>query len=202
MRKLLYKIQADEKGATLVEFAVVIPVLTAMLLGVFDIGYRQYMSVVLQGEVQKAGRDIGLKGESTANSSIDARVRNRIQTVNSGATLTFDRKSIVTFDRAGRTEDFVDTPDPITGVYNGTRDPGECFKDENGNGIWDIDSGIAGGGSPEDIVKYTVTASYQSPFPIFSILGWPSTQTLTSSTVLRNQPFADRVARTTTTICT
>ncbi len=202
MRKLLAQISRDEKGATAVEFAVVAPVLIAFLLGTFDIGYRQYMNTVLQGEVQKAARDTTLKGNSSGLSSIDARVRNRVWNVNRGATVTFDRKSVVTFERAGKTEDFLDVA--VAGVrpLNGVRDPGECFKDENANGIFDMDSGIAGGGDSNDIVKYTVVVSYQSPFPIFSILGWPSTTNVTATTVLRNQPFGDQVVRTPVTVCT
>ena len=53
----LHLIHKDQDGATLVEFALVSPVMLFMMMGVFDVGYGVYMRSVLDGAIQKAGRD-------------------------------------------------------------------------------------------------------------------------------------------------
>ena len=93
------------------------------------------------------------------------------------------------------------------GVYtdtngNGKYDKGECFEDVNGNGVWDSDMGEGGQGGADDAVLYTMTVSYNRLFPMAKMLGWSATQTITASTVLRNQPYGTQSTSTPQTICT
>ena len=43
-------------GVTIIEFAMILPVLLLLLLGLFDLGYRSYASSVLQGALHEAAR--------------------------------------------------------------------------------------------------------------------------------------------------
>ncbi len=188
------KLGKDERGAALVEFALVAPVFMVMLMGVFDIGYGMYAKSLLQGAVENAGRIASL--ESTTTSQIDAKVRDTVESLNKTGTLTFDRSYYQNYLDVSTPEDFTD------GNANSVRDAGECFIDRNGNNSWDEDVGVSGRGGAQDVVVYTATLSYTRLFPIWGLLNQSSTQTLTGVTYLRNQPFSAQAARVGVKICT
>lgn len=152
-------LKQDESGATIIEFALVSPVLLFMMMGSFDIGYGVYMRSVLDGAVQKAARDSALESGSSSLTTIDARVRETIQKVNKNAVVSFNRQSYHQYSDVDRPETF----DDANG--NGTCDNNELFGDENGNGDWDDDVGTSGVGGPKDVVYYTVTVAYDQLFP-------------------------------------
>jgi Flp pilus assembly protein TadG len=196
MKPPVTRLTRDKRGAAILEFALVAPLLLTLVLGAFDLGYRAYITSVLQGAVQKAARDATIEGGADALSSIDAAVYGQVHPVISNGTLTFDRKNYATFTRAGQAENFTDTNN------NNVRDPGECFQDENGNNTWDADGGANGLGGARDIVVYTAKLTYPHIFPVAGFLGWSETQTVSSTTVLRNQPFGTQANRNTTVVCT
>jgi hypothetical protein len=105
------------------------------------------------------------------------------------------RKSYTSFSVV-KPEPFVDNNG------NGKRDPGECFTDVNNNGIWDADPGIAGQGGANDVALYTMTITYPRIFPVAGLMGWPQTQTISSSTLLKNQPYASQTVATPPQVCT
>ena len=53
----LRRLRDEQRGATLIEFAIVAPVLCLMLMGAFDIAHSLYVRTVTEGIMQKAGRD-------------------------------------------------------------------------------------------------------------------------------------------------
>lgn len=154
----LHLIRQDQDGATLVEFALVSPVMLFMMMGVFDVGYGVYMRSVLDGAIQKAGRDASLESGPSSLTTIDTRLRNTIHAVNKSATVTTARESYFQFSDVDRAEVFTDTNN------NGVCDNGEPYGDENANNEWDDDVGASGIGDPRDVVQYTVTVSYDSLF--------------------------------------
>jgi TadE-like protein len=202
MRRHFKRLAADTKGISVVEFAMIAPTLMLMLMGLFDLSYRAFIVSVMQGEMQKSGRDSSLEDGGTGSTALDARVRNRIKPLVSNAEFAFERKNYESFTRAGQQEPFVDQKDAVTNNFNGVRDPGECFTDENANGIWDAVGGQSGQGTSDDIVQYKVTVTYPRIFPMYGLLGWAPTQTATAVTVLRNQPYGTQQARVSSTICT
>ncbi len=179
----------NTQGVTIIEFAFAAPALLLLLFGFFDFGYRAYALSVLQGEVQKAGRDSTLEGAGGATASIDARIKTTVQQVVKNGVFVFDRRAFVSFTRAGEAEIFTDANS------NGTRDSGECYQDENGSGFWEDNAGVIGQGGARDIVVYEVTVTFQRLFPMAGLLGLPNTQSISSSSVLRNQPFGDQTIR-------
>lgn len=186
----------DRGGAALVEFALVLPVMLLMGMGLCEMAYQAYMQAILTGAVQKAGRDSTV--ESANTSTIDNAVLQAVKNINGNAAFVSGypmRKSYASFGYISP-ESFVDSNG------NGVRDPGECFTDVNGNGIWDADPGVSGNGGAGDTVLYTVSITYTRLFPLGFWLGWGKTATLSASTILKNQPWAMQTATAATTVCT
>jgi TadE-like protein len=195
------RLRQDSRGTALMEFALVAPTFLLMLMGIFDLSYRAYAVSVLQGAVQKAGRDSTLEGASGGLGSIDATITNQMRAVANSVTMSFQRRTYVSFTRAGQAEEFEDRIEISTGSPNGIRDAGECYFDENGNGTYDSDAGINGQGGARDIVVYTATAVYPRLFPMYGLLGFSQNETITATTVLRNQPFGTQAVRPNPRIC-
>lgn len=185
IRAVLTRLPGDDRGATIVEFAMVLPALLMTLMGLFDLGYNMYTAQMLQGAIQNAARLSTLEGAVQNATSIDAVVSRAVHAVSVNATLNFKRTAYSSFSAVARPEDYTD----VDG--NGTCNNGEPFEDANGNGSWDADSGSSGFGGARDAVLYTVTVNYPRAFPIASLVpGMPSTVQLTATTVLRNQPYS------------
>jgi Flp pilus assembly protein TadG len=183
----------DDSGATIVEFAMVAPVLLLTIMGMFDLAHNMYVASVLQGAIQKAARNSTIEGASTSQATIDARVTDTVRTVIKGATVTFGRKSYSSFSAVGQPEDYND----VDG--NSTCNNNETYEDANGNGTWDADPGITGFGSARDAVLYEVTVTYPRLFPMAKLIGLPANVTTKTATVLRNQPYGSSSSATVTT---
>ena len=56
MRRRIASLVRDAEGATIVEFALILPVLMVTLMGLFDLPYNMYTSQMLQGAIQNAAR--------------------------------------------------------------------------------------------------------------------------------------------------
>jgi Flp pilus assembly protein TadG len=194
MRRLLPRLRRDKRAATIIEFAIVAPVMMLLLMGLCDLVYQVYAQSILNGAMQKAGRDSAIQGGADNVSTIDGKVTAIIKNIAANATVSFTRKNYDTFS--------VIKPEPFTDTNgNGVRDPGECFTDVNGNGTWDADPGVTGQGGANDVTVYTATVTYPHLFPV-GMFGWPSTQTITATTLLKNQPYATQTTTTATTVCT
>ena len=181
----LRALRRDTKAATIVEFALILPVLCMMLLGTLDLGYRSYVASVVQGTLHDAARMATVGGVTTAQ--IQTFVQNRLQAFSRNATITTTTRSYSDYSGVKVAETITNDTAPI-GVYN----QGDCFQDSNGNGVWDADRGRSGTGSSEDVVYFEVTMSYPHIVPVGRLFGWSSNITTTQNTVLRNQPYAAR----------
>ncbi|MBN8483347.1 MAG: pilus assembly protein [Sphingomonadales bacterium] len=184
------RLRQDRDGVSVVEFALLAPVLLTMLMGLLDLAYNMYTAQMLQGAIQNAARQSTLEGASGREAAIDASVTSAVRAIAPNSTLTFNRESYSSFSEAGRPEDYVDQN------ANGTCDNGELYEDANGNGAWDTDTGTTGFGGARDAVVYSVSVTYERPFPVFALIpGQTSTYTLNTSTILRNQPFGAQEQR-------
>lgn len=179
----------DARGATIVEFGIIAPVLCMLLLCAFDLAHTLYMQTVLQGIVQKAARDSTLEdADATRISQIDASVTSQVKALNKNVTPTFSRRYYRTFAdaAAAKAEPWTDTN------KNGTCDNGEPYEDDNNNNTWDKDGGNNGQGGAKDRTLYTVQLNYPHLFPIYGFLGGSGNVMLTATTILENQPYSDQ----------
>jgi len=181
----LRRLRGDKGGATLVEFGFVAPVLILMIMGLFDMAHTQYTSALMNGAMQKAGRDLTLESAGSRESEIDARVIGGVSAVVPGtATVTLEKLSHFDFEDIGEAEEFTDE-----GALDGICNNGEVFVDANNNGQWDNDRGEVGIGGARDAVLYTAVVSYPRLFPMYGLAGLPQNVELRATTVLRNQPY-------------
>jgi len=190
----LRRLIADARGATLVEFAIVAPVMCGLIVGVFDLGYRTYVTSIVQGSLHEAARMATVGNVSTA--TIEAHVRSRLREFSSDATIETTTQSYSDFNGVAVPEPITQDTAP-TGRYN----PGDCFSDINGNGTYDTDRGRGGMGGAEDVVRFQVRMVYPRLFPVASFFGASENVEVVRNTVLRNQPFAGRNTATPATIC-
>jgi Flp pilus assembly protein TadG len=195
--RALMRLRKDQKGAALMEFALVAPTFILLVMGGLEAGHSLYVRAVLQGAVQKAARDSALEGSVVGGvqASIDTKVRDQIFNAYN-IEPTFSRRYYRSFEKAAsaQAEPFTDTPASagVAGQPNGLCDRGEAFTDNNNNSTWDRDGADAGQGGPEDKVVYTATMSYPTLFGMAGLLGFSNTQTVSASTVVGNQPYGDQ----------
>lgn len=190
--RLCRRLRRDRRGATVIEFAILLPVLVMLLMGLIDISYQGYVQAVLEGAVQKAGRDSTIEAADT--NAIDNEVAAAVKRVAGSAQITTTRKSYSSFALI-KPEIFSDDN------HNGIHDRGECFTDINENGIWDSDPGRTGQGGASDVTIYEVKVTYPRLFPIAGLIGWPATVALSTQTRFKNQPFARQAVITPQVIC-
>lgn len=182
-RGLAHDLARDQDGATMVEFALVAPVLMLSLVGLFDLSYNIYTASLLEGSIQKAARDSSIEGAGLSQAEIDARVSEIVKSIVPSASLDFQRKAYTNFADMARPEDFTD----LNG--DGVCNDGEPFEDVNGNNQWDEDRGSTGMGGARDAVLYVVTVTYDRQLPLHQFIPIPSQVTSQARTVLRNQPY-------------
>ncbi len=191
MRKALASCTA---GIAAIEFAIVAPVFLILLISICDIGQMLYARALLSGAVEHAARAATTETVDTA--SIDASVKAAVLPIIPGATFTFARQSYNDFTDVGRAEKFTDSNS------NGKCDNNEAYIDENGNGQWDAEIGKSGNGGADDIVLYTVTASYTPLIAVPLLPNSTSAVTISAKAVRKNQPFTTQSSYSTTTgIC-
>lgn len=176
----------------------VAPVLTLFLVGAFDIAHTLYMKSVLQGIVQKTGRDSALEDSSGAarQAAIDANVGSQVRLLYNTAAISYSRRYFATYTQAS-----AKIPESWTDTNANKRcDAGEPYVDSNNNGSWDVDGGSAGQGGAKDRVIYTVTVTYPSILPLYRFIGGSPNKTLVATTILQNQPYSEQQVTTGTTV--
>lgn len=181
----LARLKRSSDGAALVEFALIAPTLCLMLIGLFDMSYNMYTNAQLTGAVQQSARNSTIEGATAA--VLDAKVTEAVKDIAPGAKLTFKRTAYSEFSDVSRPEDFTD----VNG--DGTCNDGEPFDDANNNGTWDQDRGRSGQGSARDAVLYEVVVEYPRAFPLAAFIGISPNFRTSTTTVLRNQPFAQTI---------
>ena len=207
-RRGLRRLYDDTRAATMIEFAIITPVMLTLIMGLGELTYQGYMQSMLTGTVQKAGRDSAIQGNGSQTAQLDAVVIAQLRQLRSGwtqdcsstppattPTYCSTRKSYASFLTVGP-EQFTDTAG--TGTYDSTKD---CFIDVNGNGVWDTEPGASGQGGANDVTVYSITITYPRVFPVAGLIGMGKSTTLNGSTTLKNQPYATQNAYTPVQIC-
>lgn len=184
--RFLQALTRSDRGATLIEFAMILPVLSVMLLGMFDIGYRAYVASIVQGALHEAAR-MATVG-SVPMSTIENHVSRRLREFSHDAEIEIETDSYSDFTGVAVAEPLVEDADN-DGQYDQATD---CYRDINGSGKFSRDMGRDGMGGAEDVVRFQVTMTYPRLFPMASLMGWSDDVTITQNTVLRNQPYAGR----------
>ena len=175
----------DARGATAVEFALILPVLLTFFFGIIEVALSLFINSSIESAVFEASR-FGVTGGTVAGVSRQDRVLAIVEERTYGlvnpATVTIDTLVYDTFSDIGKPEPFVDAN------ANAAYDAGEVFTDVNGNGVWDADMGAAGLGGPSDVVVYQLTYDWGIVTPLMRrVMG--ETVEMVSSVAVRNEPF-------------
>lgn len=200
MITLLRKIRGlarDRRGATLIEFGFVAPVLVLMFMAGFESGYTIYLKTVASGVLEAKARAASLEGAT--ESQFDRDVRDAMYGIlpryarNPGA-ITLSKRNYTDYSR-------IDAPEKITtdADSDGILDIGDCWLDEDLNGEFGANEGASGIGGPDDSVFYTVTMELPRLFPMASMIGLSESLSVTVRTLVINQPFGAQTVR--PTVC-
>jgi Flp pilus assembly pilin Flp len=188
---MIAKFRSNEDGVSILEFALIAPVVMAMMLGTLDIGHSLFVRATLDGAVQDAARSSSLEGATslTQQDLIDERVTSIVRELAPDAKVTVSRRYYKTFSTATLARAEVVNEQS---AGNLKCDRGESFMDANGNGVWDADGGSDGQGGAKDIVIITFKVSYPRIFPLAAMLGWSANVEMQSDSILANQPYGDQ----------
>lgn len=192
MDQLLARFWHDEQGATIVEFALLMIPLMAILMGGIDLGYQQYTRSLMQGALNDAARlaavedpDIAYSGD-TVEEQVESLVREVAGSIARDADITVTQKSYFDFSDIG-------SPETLMTDHNGNgqfdEDEGDCWEDLNGNGEFDTDSGLAGIGGANDVVFYSADIEMPRLVPLHKFVNVPEKISMSLETAIRNQPY-------------
>ncbi|HST36583.1 MAG TPA: TadE/TadG family type IV pilus assembly protein [Allosphingosinicella sp.] len=193
-RSLFRRLGRDARGATIIEFAIILPVLSLMLMGTFDLGYRSYVTSIVQGSLHEASRMATVGNVSM--SAIETHVEGRLQEFSRNAEIEIDTASYANFSE-------VSVGEPLTtdaGRLNVYDQATDCYRDLNNSGKYTHQVNNGTGGA-EDVVRFQVRMTYPRLFPMASLLGWSDDVEIVQETMLRNQPYAGRATSTATIRC-
>ncbi len=194
-RRALSAIVRDRRGATIVEFALVLMPFLTMLLGSLDIGYQVYLNALTNGALERAARKASV-GNQTRQQVIDI-ITDEVRTILPVAQRSDPRAVTVTplsyfnFSNVGGGERITGDTAPL-GEYNAT----DCYEDRNNNGRYDATGG--GGadlGTSDDIIYYRVDISAPRLSPLLKAIGLGDTTEVHAKTLIRNQPYGDQQVR-------
>lgn len=181
-------LRKDQHGAVAVEYALILPVFLTLTIGGFELGRVYMVNSTLEGAIANSSR-IAMTGNlpaghTTKESYIESIIRDNLANVGVKDGIIVSMKIYDSFANVGEPEPFTDTNS------NQEYDPGECFTDVNGTGVWDDDMGVSGLGGQENIMvmNISVTLPYMTGW-FQSVLGGKGTITLSSATAVRNEPF-------------
>jgi TadE-like protein len=164
-------LKADDRGAYMIEFALIMPVFLLIVMGTFDLAFQAYARATLTGAVEYASRLNSLETARSNPAAVDAIVRDRVNDVARFATLSFARSHYASYGSANAPPQFNDDNG------NGVRDPNECSEAD-------------GQGGAEDVVLYQVTMTYDRIFPLWRMMNQPQQQSIVARGLLRTQPYA------------
>jgi len=176
----------NNDGNTIIEFAVVAPMLFLLLMGIIEFGLIYFTNSAMEGATNIGSR-IGKTGFTTGGVNREAYIRSEINRLSGGflnsSKLKISILSYSSFSNIGQPEPCISPPKaPCPGR------PGINFTDINGNGTWDIDQGSANAGGAGAIVLYSSTYPWSLFTPLISsFLGRGGIYTITATTAVRNE---------------
>lgn len=169
----LRRLGAATQGISAVEFALISPVMFAIICSTIDMGYVYMAQTSLTGAVARAARSSAATQESSQTDR-DTTMRAAIAALMTeykavpGGELNVISRVYDDFNGA-KPEPYTDANtngryDPPGGGY-----PGDPFTDRNGNGVRDLDTPKAGTtGEVGDVVRYTATFTVPHLFGFIS----------------------------------
>lgn len=192
-RQLFRRLGADEGGATLVEFALLMLPLSLILFGSMDMGFLLYYRSQLQGALNDVARAASVESPqlavegSTLDERVDKALKKRVGQLVGHPTYKITKSNYFKYGSAGKPEKLTTDVDK-----DGQYDKGvDCWSDEYPDGKFTT-SIIArdGRGSADDVAVYEVELTAPRLLPTAGLFGVSPNYKIIARTAVRNQPFA------------
>lgn len=176
-------------GAAALEFALVLPPLSLILVGMFEVSMLMFTQASMEGALREAAR-FGMTGAVEDPVDREAQIRDVIETYTfsmidmNEMTVTFEVYD--SFGDANGAEPYVDSN------LNGQYDVPEPYTNLNGGDPpqWDDGIGQAGVGASAEVVRYDVQYDWHTMTPFMAaFIGDNGTVHLGASVVIRNEPW-------------
>ena len=190
---VIRRLRRDQRGATIIEFAIISGPMLLLLMGGLELGYDSYVRSTMQGALNDAARTaavefpiINVPG-STVEEQVENLIEEQVHNVAPNARITVTQKSYFDFSSIGDPEKLM-TDNNGNGQFDAV--DGDCYEDANGNGSYDTDACKTGNGGADDVVLYTAHVSAPRILPLDGFLpGVGPTIEYSLQTAVRNQPY-------------
>jgi len=134
--RLLARIRRNQRGASLVEFALVAPVMCGFILGFLEFAHWAYVRATVAGAIEEVARTAGVGGAAVDPRAAEIEFENTVKVVAADATFNWVKQSYYQFSGVGKPEKLTDDKDK-----DGAYDTGDCWEDLNPNGTYDTSPG-------------------------------------------------------------
>lgn len=174
------------EGVTMIEFAIIAPVMFLLLIGFIELSLIFTTYLVLEGATTVGSR-IGRTGYTESGSSREDYIRSEIIRLSAGL---IDSRRIVIQELAYDNFNNIGKPEPCTTPGDTAPCP-NGYVDVNHNGQWDADQGVENAGGRSDVVLYRVSYPWTVFTPLMNIIiGDVSGQiTITATATVKNERF-------------
>jgi Flp pilus assembly pilin Flp len=193
LSRQLRRFARSNDGAAALEFALVLPPLCLILVGMFEMSMLMFAQASMEGALREAARF-----SMTGSVADPADRKEAILAIIDKDTLNlFDMNDATisfliypSFGDVGKPEPYTEKSIPPNSQYDAGIDGFTPAQDINGNGKWDGDQGKDGVGGSAQIVQYTVEYDWHVITPFMApIFGKNGKVHLKASIVLRNEPW-------------
>lgn len=193
--RFLRSLVDDKRGATIVEFAIILLPMCVMLIGGMGLAYESYVRAVMLGALQDAARKAAVEAPEfdadgdTLEEQVEQTIRDTVGTIAVNAAIDVKQESFFEFSNIGNPEKLMRDIDE-DGKFD--EDDGDCFEDANFNEEFDTDTGISDRHVANDVAFYTAEIIMPRLFPIDHFLPIEPNMHIVLETAVRNQPFGDQ----------
>jgi TadE-like protein len=182
-------IREDDRGSTIVEFALILVPLLTLIAGAWEMGRQVYVSSVVQGVVVQAARKSAM--ENATSTAVTTFVRTQLAEFAEPSAITLTMTNFRKFTGVNKAE-VIDNDSTTTGTL-GVLDIGECYIDSNNNSTRDTLQGDSGVGAADDAMRVSISVQAKRLTPIGEWIGFGPTYNVERTTFVQIEPFAGTV---------
>ncbi len=187
----LRRFARSNDGAAALEFALVLPPLCLILVGMFEVSMLMFTQASMEGALREAAR-FGMTGSVSDPAEREEQILAIIDknTFNMLDDPTISFLIYPSFGDVGAPEPYTENGGDPERYDAGIDVWDSATQDTNGDGSWSENQGTAGTGASEQIVQYTVEYDWHVITPFMApVFGNDGTVHLKASVVLRNEPW-------------
>lgn len=196
LSRQLRRFARNNDGAAALEFALVLPPLCLILVGMFEVSMLMFAQASMEGALREAAR-FGMTGSVADPADREEQI---LAIIDKDTLNLFDMNDasisfivFPSFNDAGKREAYNEKGGANPCGYDAGIDDGWVAfgqNDDDNDGVWDAGGGACGVGASAQIVQYTVQYDWQVITPFMApIFGKNGKVHLKASVVLRNEPW-------------